>query len=94
MKKTRWLSLVLALALAMTVAPAMAESHPDTWFSEETVTISIMRDENPSQTIDPNSLKVQTVKELLNIQLDVQTPPKDSYAGISSVRISTAFLSA
>lgn len=89
MKKTRWLSLVLALALAMTVAPAMAESHPDTWFSEETVTISIMRDENPSQTIDPNSLKVQTVKELLNIQLDVQTPPKDSYADKKAVLIRT-----
>ncbi len=91
MKKTRLLALLTAATMLMGTASSLAEEsgHPDTWFSEETVTISIMRDENPSQTIDPNSLKVQTVKEILNIQLDVQTPPKDSYADKKAVLIRT-----
>lgn len=90
MKMTRWLSLALAMVMALSLAPAaVAEGNPDTWFSDETVTITIMRDENPSQTIDANSLKVQTVKEILNIQLDVQTPPKDSYADKKAVLIRT-----
>lgn len=89
MKKNSWLSLLLAAALMLCAVPAMAEQQPDTWFSQETVTLSIMRDENPSQTIDPNSLKVQTVKEILNIALDVQTPPKDSYADKKAVLIRT-----
>lgn len=90
MKLNRLTALVLALAMALSlVTVAQAEEKPSTWISDELVEIRIMRDENPNQPIKLDSIKLQTIEELLNVRLVVEAPPKASYTDKKSLLIAT-----
>lgn len=90
MKLTRLTALVLALVMALSlVTVAQAEEKPSTWISDELVEIRIMRDENPSQPITTDNIKLKTIEELLNVRIIVEAPPKASYADKKSVLIAT-----
>ena len=79
MKLTRLTALALALVMALSlVTVAQAEDKPSTWISDELVEIRIMRDENPNQPIKLDTIKLQTIEELLNVRLIVEAPPKAS----------------
>ena len=86
MKLTRLTALVLALVMALSLLTvAQAEEKPSTWISDELVEIRIMRDENPSQPITTDNIKLQAIEELLNVRIIVEAPPKASYADKKSV---------
>ena len=90
MKLTRLTALVLALAMALSmVSMASAEEKPSTWISDELVEITIMRDENPSQIVTTDNIKLQTIEELLNVRIIVEAPPKASYTDKKATRIAT-----
>ena len=90
MKFTRLTALALALVMALSlVTVAQAEDKPSTWISDELVEIRIMRDENPNQPIKLDTIKLQTIEELLNVRLIVEAPPKASYSDKKSVLIAT-----
>lgn len=90
MKLTRITALVLAVMMALSMlSVASAEEHPSTWLSDELVEIRIMRDENPSQTIKTDNIKLQTIEELLNVRIIVEAPPKASYTDKKSTLIAT-----
>lgn len=90
MKLTRITALVLALMTSLSmITVASAEEKPSTWLSDELVEIRIMRDENPSQTINTDNIKLQTIEELLNVRLIVEAPPKASYTDKKSTLIAT-----
>lgn len=50
-----------------------AESHPDTWLTDEMVTISYVRPESSLQPYKPDCATVQWIKDNLNINLEVST---------------------
>ena len=90
MKFTRLTALALALVMALSlVTVAQADDKPSTWISDELVEIRIMRDENPNQPIKLDTIKLQTIEELLNVRLIVEAPPKASYSDKKSVLIAT-----
>ena len=90
MKLTRITAMVLALMMALSmISVATADEKPSTWISDELVEIRIMRDENPSQTILTDNIKLQTIEELLNVRIIVEAPPKASYSDKKSTLIAT-----
>lgn len=85
----RLTALVLALVMALSLAAVAHAETPSTWLSDELVELHVMRDENPSQPIKTDNLKLQTIQELLNVKLVIDAPPKASYADKKSVLIAT-----
>ena len=85
----RLLSLALALTLALSLAATVHADAPDTWLCDELTELHVMRDENPSQPIKTDNLKLQTIQELLNVKLVIEAPPKANYADKKSVLIAT-----
>ena len=88
MKRLTALALALVMVLSL-VAAAHADEKPSTWLSDELVELHVMRDENPSQPIKADTLKLKTIEELLNVKLIIDAPPKDSYSDKKSVLIAT-----
>ncbi len=90
MKLRSILALILAVMMLMSVASfAAAEDAHTGYLSEELATLRVMRDENPNQPIKTDTLKLQTIKELLNVELVIEAPPKASYTDKKSVLIAT-----
>jgi len=89
MKKV--VSLLLAVVLLAGVLPVMAaaEETSSTWLSDELVEIHVMREENASQVIQSDSVKIQYIEKLLNIKLVVEAVPAASYADKKQVLIAT-----
>lgn len=56
---------------------------------ESLVTLVVMKEENASQVIKTDSVKVKYLEELLNIKLDIQAVPAASYDDKKKVLIST-----
>lgn len=90
MKTRRIVSLALVVMMAVSMAViAQADENPSTWLSDKLVEITVMRDENPSQPIKLDSIKLQTIEELLNIRITVEAPPKANYDDKKQVLIAT-----
>lgn len=56
---------------------------------DEPVTLIVMKEENASQVIKTDSVKLQYLEELLNIHIDMQAVPAASYEDKKKVLIST-----
>ncbi len=89
MKFTRLTALVLVLAMALSLVSVASAENPATWLSDELVELRVMRDENPNQPIKADTVKLQTIQELLNVKLVIDAPPKASYTDKKSVMIAT-----
>lgn len=89
MKFTRLTALVLVLAMALSLVSVASAENPTTWLSDELVELHVMRDENPNQPIKSDTIKLQTIEELLNVKLIIDAPPKASYTDKKSVMIAT-----
>ncbi|MBN1777062.1 MAG: extracellular solute-binding protein [Clostridiales bacterium] len=90
MKTRRIFALTLVLVIAVSlITIAQADETPSTWLSDTLVEIHIMRDENPSQLIQLDNVKLQTIEELLNVRLVVEAPPKASYDDKKQILIAT-----
>ena len=53
------------------------------------VTLTVMKEENASQVIRTDSVKIKYIEELLNIKIDIQAAPAASYNDKKQVLIST-----
>lgn len=90
MKTKRLVSLMLALMLVLGLAPAtLAEDKPSTWLSDELVEIRVMRGENALQPILNDTVKLQTIEELLNVRLVIDVAPGANYSDKKSTLIAT-----
>lgn len=85
MRKTKLLSLLLALILVLAAMPAAFAE--DTWLTDELTTITVMRGENALQPLKTDTIKLKTIEELLNIKLVVEAPPSANYNDIKTTRI-------
>ncbi|MCR4622887.1 MAG: extracellular solute-binding protein [Clostridiales bacterium] len=88
MRMTKLLSMLLALVMLLAVLPATAE-NPSTWLTDELTTITVMRGENALQPLKADTIKLQTIKELLNIELVVEAPPSANYNDTKTARINS-----
>lgn len=82
--------IALALSLAMLLAvAACAEGNPSTRISDELVEITIMRDDSDTQPLSNDALKWGHIEKLLNVRVNLQTPPKADYTDKKQVLIAT-----
>ncbi len=88
MKATKVIALLMVLLMGLG-SVSLAEDKPATWLSDELVEIRIMREENASQPIKADSVKLKYLEELLNIRLIVEAVPAASYADKKQVLIAT-----
>ena len=89
MKQRSILALLLTAMMLMSMVSFADAETPSTYLSETPVTLRVMRDENPNQPIKADTLKIKTIKELLNVDLVIEAPPKASYTDKKSVLIAT-----
>ena len=89
MKRKSILALILAAMMLMSVVSFADAEDTSSYLSEELATLHVMRDENPNQPIKADTLKLQTIKELLNVELVIEAPPKSAYTEKKSVLIAT-----
>ena len=89
MKRNRFTALFLAAVMLLSLAGAALAETPSTWLCDELTELHVMRDENPSQPIKSDTLKLKTIEELLNVKLVIEAPPKASYSDKKSVLIAT-----
>ena len=79
--------LICLLALCMLAGSmALAETAP---LADELTEIHVMRGENAMQPIKEDTLKLQTIEELLNVKLVVEAPPAANYDDQKSTRIAS-----
>lgn len=76
---SRLLSMVLAALLALTLVPAMAEQHPDSWIADRTIVIQAYVDDIGYTLPDDlmSTPVMQKIKELTGISLDIRYTPGD-----------------
>lgn len=87
MKKA--LSMLLVLCMLLAALPTALAENPSTWLCDTLTEITIMRGENAMQPIKTDTLKLQTIEELLNVKLVVEAPPAASYNDQKSTRIAS-----
>lgn len=87
MKKS--LTLLLALLMVLAALPLAQADSPSTWLTDTLTEITVMRGENALQPIKKDTLKLQTIEEMLNIKLVIEAPPSDKYNDLKSARIAS-----
>lgn len=83
-KTKRFFAAVLAVMMILTLVPAMAEEHPDTWIADRTIVVQAYVDDIGYDLPDDfNATPVmQKITELTGIKLEIRYTPGDSDAAV------------